>query len=173
MCIRDRSDTDGVEAAYENVTGTPNRFQVPLYWAKLTGALRIADDATMRIVHLRDSSAGTETRLVLARRQLRADVDLKPKSARWPLDPIDARIVVRDPSGRIDGAVEPVTIDTMLDLTPVTVAWQQHGATFVGRISPQPISGPSVVRVVVKDGKGSEIGRGFIEIDTPTALSKR
>jgi len=167
------SDTDGVEAAYDNVTGTPNRFQVPLYWAKLTGALRIADDATMRIVHLRDSSAGTETRLVLARRQLRADVDLKPKSARWPLDPIDARIVVRDPSGRIDGAVEPVTIDTMLDLTPVTVAWQQHGATFVGRISPQPISGPSVVRVVVKDGKGSEIGRGFIEIDTPTALSKR
>jgi hypothetical protein len=167
------SDTDGVEAAYENVTGTPGRFQVPLYWAKLTGALRIADDATMRIVHLRDSSAGTEARLLLARRQLRADVDLQPKSARWPLDPIDARVVVRDPSGRIDAAIEPVTIDTMLDLTPVTVAWQQHGATFVGRIAPQPIAGPSVVRVVVKDGKGSEIGRGFIEIDTTTALSKR
>ncbi|MGO9833427.1 MAG: hypothetical protein ACLP1X_04360 [Polyangiaceae bacterium] len=167
------SDTDGVEAAYENVTGVPSRFRVPLYWAKVTGALRIADDATMRIVHLRDSSAGTETRLVLARRQLRADVDLQPKSARWPLDPVDARVVVRDPSGRIDGSTEAVAIDTMLDLTPIAVAWQRRGATFVGRVTPQPIAGPSVVRVVVKDGKGTEIGRGFIEIDTGTVPSKR
>jgi len=167
------SDTDGVEAAYENVTALQSRFQVPLYWSRLTGALRIPDDAAMRIVHLRDSSAGTEARIVLARRQLRADVDLRPKSARWPLDPIDARIVVQDPSGRIDGAAERITVDTLLDLAPIPVAWQPRGNTWIGRIDPQPISGPSVVRVVVKDARGSEIGRGFIEIDAPTSLARR
>lgn len=157
------SDVDGVEAAYENVMGSP-RSAVPLYWSKLTGALRIADDAAVRIVHLRDSTAGTETRLVLARRQLRADVDLEPKNAQWPLNPIDARIVVRDPSGRIDGAAERITVETMLDLAPIPVAWQERGATWSARIPPQPIAGPSVVRVVVKDARGSEIGRGFMEI---------
>lgn len=178
IVLRDRtnvtlSDVEGVEAAYENVTGSPSRFQVPLYWAKLTGALRIQDDSTMRIVHLRDPAAGTETRLVLARRQLRAAVDLQPKNAQWPLDPIDARVVVNDPSGRIDGATEPVTIEAMLDLAPIPVAWRQHGDTWSARIAPQAMAGPSVVRIVVKDARGSEIGRGFIEIDTPAALSSR
>jgi len=167
------SDTEGVEAAYENVTGSSGRFAVPLYWSRLTGALRIADDATVRIVHLRDSAAGTESRLVLARRQLRADVDLQPRNARWPADPIDARIVVRDPSGRIDGATEAVTVDAMLDLAPIPVAWRQQGATWIARIPPRPIVGPSVVRVVVKDARGSEIGRGFMEIDTASPGSPR
>jgi hypothetical protein len=167
------SDTDGVEAAYENVTGAPNRFQVPLYWSKLTGALRIPDDATMRIVHLRESPAGAETRFILARRQLHAEVDLRPKSATWPMDPVDARIVVRDPSGRIDPAIEPVRVETMLDLSPMAVAWQKNGATWTGRITPQPIDGPSVIRVVVKDASNIEIGRGFIEIDTGAKLARR
>jgi hypothetical protein len=167
------SEVEGVEAAYENVTGSPSRFPVPLYWAALTGALRIADDATMRIVHLRDSAAATETRLVLARRQLRAEVDLQPRNARWPQDPIDARVVVRDPSARIDGTSEPIAIEAMLGLAPIPVAWQQRGATWIARIAPQPTTGPSVVRVVVRDARGSEIGRGFVEIDAPAAISSR
>jgi hypothetical protein len=167
------SDVEGVEAAYENVTGSERPFQVPLYWAKLTGALRIPDDATMRIVHLRDSAAGTETRLVLARRQLRADVDLLPKNARWPLDPIDVRVVVHDPSGRIDGSAEPVTLEAMLDLAPLALAWEKRGATSMARIAPQPIAGPSVVRVVARDVRGTEIGRGFMEIEAGAAVSSR
>jgi hypothetical protein len=158
------SDVDGVEAAYENVMTSPNRVAVPLYWSKLTGALRIADDSAMRIVHLRDSTPGTETRLVLARRQLRADVDLQPKNARWPLNPLEARVIVRDSSGRIDAAAERITVETMLDITPIPVVWQEQGATWSARIAPRPIAGPSVVRVVVKDARGSEIGRGFMEI---------
>jgi hypothetical protein len=34
----------------------------------------------------------------------------------------------------------------------------------VPRIGPLPISGPSVVRIAVKDGAGGEIGHGFVEI---------
>jgi hypothetical protein len=133
----------------------------------------MTDDSPMRIVHLRDPVLGGESRLVLARRQLRASVDLMPHNARWPLDPINAKVVVFDPSGRIDGAEEPVTLEALVGLTPIQVGWQRQGGTWTARIDPQPTSGPSVVRVVVRDGRGSEIGRGFLEIDSSNALSSR
>jgi hypothetical protein len=108
--------------------------------------------------------AAPEARLLLARRELRADVELAPKTARWPSDAIDARVVVRDPSGRISGATAPVTLEALLDLTPLPVDWQRRGDTWTGRISPRTLAGPSVIRVRVLDEKGSEIGRGFVEI---------
>jgi hypothetical protein len=114
-----------------------------------------------------DPALGAEARLVLAQRQLRADVDLQPRRAHWPSDPIDARVVVSEPSGRTDVADEKISIEALLDLTPLPVAWEQRGTTWTGRIAPRPTAGPSVVRVVVKDAGGSEIGRGFLEIDTP------
>ena len=167
------SDADGVEVAYENVTSLAHHVDVPLYWSHLSGAIRLPDDAPMRIVHFRDPLLGGEARLVIARRELRANVDLMPHNARWPSDPIDARIVVMDPSGRIDGAGEAVTVEAMVGVTPIQVAWTRAGSTWTARIPPQPTFGPSVVRVVVKDSHGSEIGRGFLEIDAPTALSSR
>jgi hypothetical protein len=167
------SEATGVEVAYENVTSATRGMQVPLYWSRLSGIIRLPEDSPMRIVHLRDSVLGGEARLVLARRQLRANVDLQPRNARWPVDPIDAKVVVFDPSGRIDGAGEPVTLEAMVGLRPIPVGWQHSGGTWTARIAPQPTSGPSVVRVVVRDGHGSEIGRGFVEIDTENVLSSR
>jgi hypothetical protein len=167
------SDADGVEVAYENVTSLAHPVDIPLYWSHLSGAVRLPDDAPMRIVHFRDPVLGGEARLVLARRQLRANVDLLPHNARWPADPIDARVVVFDPSGRIDGAGEPVSVETTVGLTPVQVGWTHSGGSWSARIPPQPTYGPSVLRVVVRDGHGSEIGRGFLEIDAEGALSSR
>jgi hypothetical protein len=167
------SDAEGVDVAYENVTSLAHPVDVPLYWSHLSGAIRLPDDAPMRIVHFRDPLLGGEARLVLARRQLRANVDLLPRNARWPTNPIDAHVVVYDPSGRIDGAGEPVTVEAMVGLTPIQVGWTHSGATWVARIPPQPTFGPSVLRVIVRDGHGSEIGRGFLEIDAEGALSSR
>jgi hypothetical protein len=167
------SDAEGVEVAYENVTSATRGLAIPLYWSHLAGAIRMTDDSPMRIVHLRDPALGGEARLLLARRQLRANVDLMPHNARWPVDPINAKVVVFDPSGRIDGAEEQVTLEALVGLTPIQVGWQRRGGTWTARIDPQPTSGPSVVRVVVRDGHGSEIGRGFLEIDSPSALSSR
>jgi ferric-dicitrate binding protein FerR (iron transport regulator) len=167
------SDADGVEVAYENVTSLAHPVDIPLYWSHLSGAIRLPDDAPMRIIHFRDPVLGGEARLVLARRQLRANVDLLPHNARWPSDPIDARVVVFDPSGRIDGTGEAVTVETMVGLTPIQVGWTHSGSTWAARIPPQPTFGPSVLRVVVRDGHGSEIGRGFLEIDAEGALSSR
>jgi hypothetical protein len=118
----------------------------------------------MRVAHLRDPAIAAEARIVLAKRELVADVTLGPPKARWPVDPIEARIDVRDPSGRVDAAGEAVSVETMLDLAPLPVAWERQGAEWRGRIAPRLIAGNSVVRVIVKDAKGGEIGRGFLEL---------
>jgi hypothetical protein len=162
-------DAEGIEVASESVGDLAPRFAVPLYWGRLGGPLPLAEDAPLRIVHLRDPVLGAEAQLVLARRELRADVALAPTNARWPADPIDARVEVRDPSGRIDVSSENVTVETTLDLTPLGVHWQRVGNTWRGRIDPRLIGDPSVVRVVVRDSRGSEIGRGFVELE-PVAL---
>jgi hypothetical protein len=161
-------DTDGIDVASESVNGLDPNFSAPLHWGRLSSGLRLPEDTLMRIVHLRDPRLGAETRIILARRELHADVELAPMDARWPKDPIDARVDVRDPSGRIDVASEAVTVETTLDLTPLGVNWQRVGNTWRGRIAPRPIGDPSVVRVVVRDARGSEIGRGFVELEPVT-----
>jgi hypothetical protein len=166
------ADADGVEVAYESVRPGPSAAAPILYWAKLTGPLHTADDVPLRIAHLRDSTLGGEARVALARRQVRASVDMQPRQAR-PRDAIDVRAVVWDPSGRIDVAAEPVTLEAMADLDPVAVAWQRSGNVWTGRIGPRRDTGrPSVVRVVVKDGLFQEIGRGFVEIGAVTASTR-
>jgi hypothetical protein len=160
------SGTDGIEVAYEDVASFASRVRgVPLYWAKPAAALmlHVPDEAAMRIVHLRDSTSGDETQLVLARRELRASVDLSPRSAR-PGDPLDARVFVWDPSGRIDPAVENLTVEALFDLDRVAVPWQRSGNVWTARFGTRHTDAPSVVRVVVRDGLGIEIGRGFLEL---------
>ncbi len=159
------SDTAGLEVAYEGVRGFATPVAVPLYWMSVTGPLRLREDTEMRIAHLRDATLSAEARLVLARRQLKADVDLEPKNARWPPDPIGVSVVLRDPSGRIDTTQTPVTLEAMLNVTPLAVDWQRHGGTWTGRIAPQLIGGPSVIRVRVMDDRGTEIGGGFVEVE--------
>jgi hypothetical protein len=155
-----------VEVAYENVASLARTQSVPLYWSKLTGPLRLGEEMPLRIVHLRDLESGSsgEVRLVLARRELRARVALSPSGARWPVDPIKARIEVSDPSGRIDVNSAGVFVETMLDLTPLPVRWEHTGSTWTGQIAPRLIADPSVLRIIVKDGLGAEIGRGFLEL---------
>jgi hypothetical protein len=158
------SDADGIEVAFENVTSLARRTAVPLYWSKLSGPLRLSDDAPMRIVHLRDPVLGAETQLVLAKSALRADVQMSPKNARWPADAIDVRVVVADPSGRVDPASVELKLQALLGIVPVSVSWQRSGATWTTHIASNGRTGPSVVRVVAADAKGTEIGRGFLEI---------
>jgi hypothetical protein len=159
------SDPAGLEVAYEGVRGFAVPEAIPLYWMSVTGPLRLREDTEMRIVHLRDTALSAEARLVLARRELTADVDLEPKNARWPPDPIGVSIVLRDPSGRIDPSQASVNLEAMLNITPLSVDWQRRGGTWTGRIAPQLIGGPSVIRVRVTDDRGTEIGGGFVEVE--------
>jgi hypothetical protein len=167
------SDVEGIDVSYENVRPGPPPPTAPvLYWSRLSGALRLADDVPLRIVHLRDAALGVESRLGLAARQIRADVQMQPREAR-AVDPIDVRAVVYDPSGRVDVTSEAVTLEAMADLEPVPVAWQRVANVWTGRIGPRrDTARPSVIRVVVKDGLAQEIGRGFVEIGGPSASSR-
>jgi hypothetical protein len=168
------TQSEGVEAAYENVQSPASRLHgVPLYWTKLAGPIHLSDESPTRIVHLRDPAIGreTESELVLARRQLHADVELSPRNAH-PGDPIDARVVVSDPSGRVDPMSEPVTLQALFDLDPTPVAWQRAGNVWTGHLGARRTAWPSVLRVVVKDGLGAEIGRGFLEIAGQGASSR-
>jgi hypothetical protein len=167
-------DAGGIEMAYENVRpGVPPVAGPVLYWAKLAGPLHMADDAPLRIVHLQDAALGIQAHVALARREIRADVDLLPKRAR-ATDPIEVRAVVSDPSGRIDTSSEPVTLEAMVDLDVVPIQWQRSSNVWTGRIPPRRDLGrPSVVRVVVKDGLAQEIGRGFVETGSAGSADSR
>ncbi|MGH7296298.1 MAG: hypothetical protein ACRELB_15265, partial [Polyangiaceae bacterium] len=165
------TDGDGLELAYENVRPGPRLAPPVLYWSRLAGPLRTTEDAPIRIAHLRDTALGVETRIVLAKREIRAQVDMEPRNAA-PREPIDVRVTVWDPSGRIDVASERITLQATKDLDPVPVAWQRMGNVWTGRIGPRSATFASVVRVVVKDGLDEEIGRGFLEFQGATAPSR-
>jgi FecR protein len=167
------SDIDGVQVAYENVRPGPAAAAAPvLYWSSATGPVRLPDDDTpVRIVHLKDASIGAEGRIAVGKRELRADVDVQPKVAH-AVDPIDVRAVVWDPTGRVDGSSEAVSIQALADLDPIQIPWQHVGNVWTARIGPRRDRGPSVVRVVVTDSLGREIGRGFVEIIAASASSR-
>jgi hypothetical protein len=157
------SDSDGVEVAYEDLRNLANRIpNVTLYWAKLIGPLRLPADTPLRLVHLRDATLGSQAVLTLAHREIRADIDLQPKNPA-PGSFVDARVVVYDPSGRIDPAGETVAIVAQRNADALQVEWKQMGSTWTGRVPVGP-AGVGVLRVVAKDSHGMELGSGFLEL---------
>jgi hypothetical protein len=163
------TNAEGLEVAYENVSALSHRVRgVPLYWARLTGPLHLPDDTPIRVVHMRDPAQAGEAELVLVHRELRADVQLSPTTAR-PGDLVDVRVTVWDPSGRIDPMGETLTIQAMFDLQPAPVAWQRAGNVWTARIRTHRTAAPSIVRVVVTDSLGLEVGRGFLELGSAVA----
>ena len=153
-------ETDGIEVAYEQVGGP----RVPLAWIKAPSELRLGAHGS-RLVHIRDATLGVETQLVLGRREMRAKIDLCPKRARWPEDPVTIKVTVSDPSARIDPSTEMLTFETTVNLESVTVAWHHAGATWWATLPPRPPPGPWVVRVTARDASGTVIGEGGLEVD--------
>lgn len=158
-------ETTGIEMASETA-GDPiplREAPTPLAWTPAASSLEPPRDATIRVVHLRDTEAGLDTQIALARRTLRADIALTPRRARAG-DPIDIRAIVSDPSGRIDTSGVAVHLVTMLGIDPIPATWERSGTTFTSRIFSVSSDEPSVVRVVATDSQGTEIGRGVLEL---------
>ena len=164
------SDVQGVEMALETYEGEKPRARGTLYWTPATANVRLAEKGS-RIVHLRDSLLGSETEIALGRRELRADVTMCPTRARWPDHPVGVRVLLDDPSRRIDASCEAVTFETTVNLTPIDVAWHHVGAWWWAEVPPQATPGPWVVRVVAKDKSGAEIGRGHLEVVTSSTAA--
>lgn len=100
----------------------------------------------------------------LAVRELVAAIELSPKRAVWPTDPITITVRVRE-SGRDAIGIEP-KLRVTVGLDDVGVTWHNEGALWRGQLAPRHTYGACVVRVTASDPWGNEIGRAFIEVES-------
>jgi hypothetical protein len=106
----------------------------------------------------------SESSVELQRRALRADIEIGPKSARWPVDPVDITVTVRDPAGLVDASAVTPKLRVLLGLTELPVPWNHRGPVWTARLAPRNV-GPTVVRVMAEDEFGNSLGRTFLEVD--------
>jgi hypothetical protein len=130
------------------------------------------------VVRIRDTDTHAESTMMLVRRELRARVELTPRLARWPSDPVTVNVTLKDPSGRVDPSKEAVAIDARIDGRPLALAWQEtRGAgerSWSARIDPRTGAGPWLIDVQVKDAAGTILGESLLDVDgpRPAALSR-
>jgi hypothetical protein len=127
-------------------------------------------DETPHVVRLRvEGDYGRETRLHVEPRALRADIHLGPAWARWPDDTIEMSIDIVDPSGRFSPESVTPTVEVLLGIETVDVEWKREGTRMTARLAPRVTTRPEVLRVIVRDQGGVQLGRNFLEIEAATA----
>jgi hypothetical protein len=147
------SNTDGLEMTYEGAGRyVPASQAVTLYRGETT------------VVSFRVPGSVYPTSARLRPRSLYAHVELRPRRAVWPTDPIQIAVELRSKEGEaIPPWVEPKT-EVKLGIEPIEVAFTRDGNRLVGTVPPTDKPGPWVLRVEVKDQFGALLGRNFIEI---------
>ena len=91
-----------------------------------------------------------------------ANIDLGPKTAVWPRDPVWISVRVESSShAAVD--YEP-QVRVTVNLQEVPVVWQKGAGVMRGMVAPQGGNGPWVVRAEAKDGRGKELGFGALEV---------
>lgn len=119
------------------------------------------EDQVVRIRHKGGNDVHT---LTMQSRNAEALVDISPKNPRWPGPALEVRVrLAAKRAGHVSTNVRPVP-RALLDLAPVDVAWVEKDGFLVGTIPSQAIDRPHVLRVVVDDQRGVELGRGSVEI---------
>jgi hypothetical protein len=114
---------------------------------------------------LKDDQASASTVYIARRRALRADVQMMPRKAEWPTNPIEITVTLVDPSGQVDTSKVDAQLKVLIDLNEVQVRWSRQGAVYRGHLDPRQMGGPTVIRVIASDEHGTQIGRNFLEID--------
>jgi hypothetical protein len=122
-------------------------------------------------VRLRARGDTAETELRLAARALRARVELSPRAARWPGDPLTIAVELYDAGGRPVPEGTTVTPTVTVNSIPREVKWELTGRKLKCVLPPASVEGPWVVRVEVRDAQGELLGRDFLEI-APAAPSR-
>jgi hypothetical protein len=113
---------------------------------------------------LKDDPSSTST-VLFVRRALKADVQITPRLARWPSDPIEISVTIQDPSGHSDPAKVQAQLKVLIGMREVPVKWSHQGANWSTRILPQRHVAPTVIRVIAEDEFGTQLGRNFLEVD--------
>ncbi|HEV8549296.1 MAG TPA: hypothetical protein VGQ57_09710, partial [Polyangiaceae bacterium] len=145
---------EGVEMSF----GRSGEFGVAPPWIDL-----LRDEP--RLFSFRAAGAGSQaatTELFLVPRRARARVEFGPRTPSWPGKPLEISVKVQD-NLRATAAADANPVVTV-GVEPVAVKFRREGESLKGELPPQAGPGPWVVRVVVKDPNGLELGRDFVEI---------
>ncbi|MBI5535183.1 MAG: hypothetical protein HY898_20820 [Deltaproteobacteria bacterium] len=105
-----------------------------------------------------------DTVITLEKSALRADVELTPKTARWPKDPIQIMVKVTDPKRRVDPRTIHPRLSVKVNDTPFQLGLTRAGDSWRGEIPPRNGSGPWVIRVEALDADDNVLGRGLLNV---------
>ncbi|HYQ02045.1 MAG TPA: hypothetical protein VER96_25400 [Polyangiaceae bacterium] len=97
-------------------------------------------------------------------RGIYADVQIGPRSALWPRDPITIDIQLKSQNGSEVPAFLQAVPTVTVGLDPVEVNFEQDGNTLHAVVPPSTKPGPWIVRVDVADQYGGALGHDFLEI---------
>lgn len=144
---------DGLEASFDQVaTFVPAPAEV---------GLASGQAQTLR---LRRRGEENELRLRLVPRSYRAQVDLSPKNARWPGDPVQIEIQLVSGNGMAVPSDVEMKPRVTLDQEQLSPDWSRDGGRLRATIPARDDRKPHVLRVEVSDQNGFFLGRNFLEI---------
>jgi hypothetical protein len=115
-----------------------------------------------RLVAFR-AGPGQASELWLVPRKLRADIVFGSRAPTWPGAPLEIKVRVEDSSPDPSAAADVVP-SVSVGVEPVAVDFKAEGGWLRGVLPPRAGVGPWVVRVEVKDHRGRELGRDFVEV---------
>jgi hypothetical protein len=151
---------DGLEASYGRAT-----LFIPV--PKDVGLAR----GESTLLRLREPGKKNELGIKLEPRTLKADVEIGPKTARWPGEALQVTVKLFDHHGK------PITDDlknkpqVFVNVGQVEPTWTHSGNTYTTKVAPVNGNGPWVVRVEVSDDFGDQAGRDFIELGSAKTAS--
>jgi hypothetical protein len=150
-------DTDGLEMTYGSGS----------YFVAAPASVGMSRGGTTK-VRFRDPKSRQEVALTLSPRIVRSNIELGPRTARWPGDQVSLRVELFDGARRPLSETRSLKAEVSVNLKPVEVKWQHQGNVMTANLKPSSDPGPWVVRVEVTHENGEHLGRDFLEIaDSP------
>jgi hypothetical protein len=144
---------DGLEASY-------GRASVFIPVPKDVGLAR----GESTLLRLREPGEKAELGIRLEPRTLKADIEIGPKTARWPGDALSITVKLFDHNGRPVIDELKTKPQVFVNVGHVEPTWTHTGNVYSAKVAPVSGEGPWVVRVQVNDDFGDQAGRDFIEL---------
>ena len=153
----------GQSVRFTNTTGLEMSYVGTGRYSTAARAATLYRDAATVIAFRAPGSPDTAT-VRLEPRDIYADVQLSPKRAAWPRDPVSIDIQLKSKAGREIPTFIQVVPQVTLGLEPLEVTFERTGNVLHAVIPPSEKPGPWVLRVDVADQFGTHLGRDFLEV---------
>jgi hypothetical protein len=126
-----------------------------------------------QVLRIRRKGEAEELRVKLEPRNVKALVDLTPRTARWPEDPVQISIRLATPDGHAPVGDVDLVPRVTIDLEQISVDWARQGGVMRGTVAPRGDNKPHIVRVEVSDQYGFYLGRNFLEVAPSHPAARR